>query len=238
MVFNLRGSINFEQDLFYHSYQCTAVNNCNCVKVDIVNTIKYLGLTIDSNLSWKSHVNKLKKELCKGVRTFYMLRDVCPPPVLLNTYHALINSRVSYGLVCWGGTYVSTLYPVITLQKSFVRIITKSSKTDHSWPLFLRLKILPIRNLYVYKVLKLFFIRSSNVTHNRDIRYNFRRLLVPVPKSNLTVFQHSFAFNAPRLFNLISYKLEHLQPLSLFLKSVKYYLFSLSNCELLLKIVG
>jgi hypothetical protein len=237
MIFNLRSNSYFEHDLFYHSYLCSDVNGCKCLRIDIVNVIKYLGLIIDSNLSWKSHVTKLKKELRKGVRSFYMLRDLCPSRVLLNAYHALINSRLSYGLVCWGGIYVSTLNPIIIFQKSFLRIMTKSRITEHSWPLFLRLKILPIRNLYVYKVLKLFFIRSSNVTLNRDIRYNFRQLLVQVPKSNLTVFQQSFYFNAPRLFNLISSKLKHLTPLSSFLKNLKCYLFTLSDCESFLKIM-
>lgn len=237
MIFNLRGKTDFENKIVYHEFKCPESNDCRCLSIDNVQTIKYLGLMIDSNLSWKSHVIKLKNEFCRGVRSFYMLRDVCPPKILISVYHALINSRISYGLVCWGGTYISTLYPIITLQKSFIRIITRSCKSDHSWPLFSNLKILPLRNLYIYKVLKLFFIRSSKIAPTRNITYNFRSFHAPVPKPSLTMFTHFFTFNAPRLFNLISNKIDNLEHLPLFLKYLKYFLFTLRDCESFMKII-
>jgi hypothetical protein len=138
--------------------------------------------------------------------------------------------------------YVTTLYPIIIFQKSFLRIITRKPRTKHSWPIFVRLNIMSLRNLHVYKVLKLFFIRSSGINLTRDIIYDFWRsgisaLLAQVPQSNVTVFQDSFYFNAQRLFNLILSKLEHLQPLSLFLKSLKVYRFTISDCQSFIRIM-
>lgn len=235
MLFNLRGILDFGKSLHYHSVSCSKTINCGCLVIDRTESIKYLGLVIDSNLSWKGHIKKLKNELFRSVRTFYLLRDVCPPKVLLKVYHALIGSRLSYGLACWGGTYVTTLYPIYILQKSFLRIMTKSSKTDQSWPLFLQLRILPIRNIYVYKVLKIFFIRSSRNYFGGNIRYSFRNVSIPVPKPNLTFFKHSFIFNAPRLFNLISARIKTFNSLPQFIKNLKIFLFSLNEPESLFR---
>lgn len=234
MIFGLRCALSFNKEVVYHNVNCLNDVNCGCLRVDKVDKIKYLGLLIDSNLSWKSHISKLKGEMLRSVRTFYLLRSLCPTKVLVKVYHALVGSRLSYGLVCWGGTYVSTLYPIIVLQKSFIRILSNAHITEHSWPLFINLKILPIRNLYIFKVLKLFYTRSSANLFGENIRYQLRNLLVEVPKPNLTFFKHFYIYNAPRLFNLISFKIEKRETNFLFLINLKKVLFTLTDCEELL----
>lgn len=125
------------------------------------------------------------QELCE----FYFLREVCPSKMLPSAYHALIGFRLSYGLACWGGTHVSTLYPVIIIQKSFIRIISQSHRSSTSWPLFLQLIVLPIRKVYIFEVLRLFYFRSSTYTGQEDNRYVLRRMLILVQRSMLTLCQ-------------------------------------------------
>ena len=155
--------------------------------------------------------------------------------MLLSLYHALVASRLSYGLACWGGTYVSTLYPLKILQKSFLRIITKSHRFSPSCPIFLQLKVLPIRNMYVFKVLRIFFIRSSS--DMLQDRYVLRRMLFKVPYTRLTVCQQFFTWNAPRIYNLVSVRLSKYTNLNQFSKLLKIFLFTKSDCEEFLKIV-
>lgn len=237
MIFNLSSRQSVYNELIYHDLCCKTHTNCSCLRIAKEEEIKYLGLVIDSNLSWRGHVNKLKKEMLRSVRSFYFLRDVCPRKVLLEVYHALVSSRLSYGLACWGGTYASTLYPLTILQKSFIRIITKSNRLTPSWPLFLQLKILPIRNLYIYKVLKIFFIRSSTTIFQGNNIYNFRHSLLQVPKTRLTVCQHSFTWNAPRIYNLVSVQLSTFNNLNQFCKKLKQFLFTVQYSEEFLRIV-
>jgi len=223
--------------LIYHELSCVDYMNCTCLRLTKDESMKYLGLIIDSNLTWKSHVNKLKKELLTKIRSFYLLRDICPQKMLLSLYHALVGSRLSYGLACWGGTYASTLYPLKILQKSFLRIITKSHRFSPSWPLFLQLNILPIRNMYVFKVLRIFFIRSSSDIFQDNNRYVLRRILFKVPHTRLTVCQQFFTWNAPRIYNLVSVRLSNYNNLKQFSKLLKIFLFTKSDCEEFLKIV-
>lgn len=122
IIFSLRNELKLGKPLKFHQLSCynlgTYETFCNCLQLEQVNSIKYLGLVIDSQLSWKEHVGKIKRELYISLRKFYFMKQLCNiSSVLVNIYHALIGSRLSYGITCWGGTYGSTLYPVLIVQK-------------------------------------------------------------------------------------------------------------------------
>ncbi len=225
-IFSLRSTFSFDLPCTFHSLTCNNSKiTCDCLKVEQTDKMKYLGLIIDSKLTWKPHVTKIKQELYKCVRTFYFLKNMCPEKVLLNLYHALVNSRLSYGLCCWGGTYFSTLQPLIILQKHLIRIIAKQSKLKHSWPFFTYYKILPLRHLFVYKVLRSFYNRSSNVYNTFDKQYNLRHnLTCPVPRSKFKFHQQFYLNSAPRLYNMISHKISSRLNFNLFSINLKKYL--------------
>lgn len=239
MIFGLRHSLSFDRPLIYHDFKCRnlANNNCNCLVIQQVCAMKYLGLVIDDNLSWKEHVIKLKKELYISLRKLYLLQKLCSSRILINVYHALVNSRLSYGIVCWGGTYTSTLYPIVIVQKRLVRLIAKKGRLDHSWPIFLSLRILPLRHLYIFKVLKMFFIRSTAFSITHTPIYNFRKYhVVPVPRSNVTAHQIFYSSVAPRIFNTINSKLGDFSTCNAFLVELKRWLFSQETVDSLVKV--
>lgn len=87
---------------------------------------------------------------------YICLRNTCPECVFLNLCHALVSSRLSYGLCYWGGTHISSLQAIVILQERFIRLIAQKSRLTRSWPLFTKLKYLLLRHLYVYRVLRAF----------------------------------------------------------------------------------
>ena len=58
---------------------------------------------------------------------------------------------LSYCSEVWGRTYKTNLNPLFVKQKTFLRIIGKLSRYDHTTPLFLKLKILKLFDLFEYK---------------------------------------------------------------------------------------
>lgn len=238
MIFGLRKEVKFALPLKFHEFQCINSGDirCDCIEIEEVSSIKYLGLVIDNHLSWKEHVVKLKKELYNNLRKFYLLKQLCRSgKVLVSVYHALIGSRLCYGITCWGGTYSSTIYPVVILQKRFMRLISAKDRLDHTWPIFINLKTLPLRHLYIFKVLKMFFIRSSAFSVDREAGYNLRRVPAAyVPKSHFTSHQMFYSSVAPRLFNLINSKIENFSTLGQFLTKLKIWLLLQENADELL----
>ena len=104
--------------------------------------IKYLGLILDSRLTWKEHINELSKKLSRSVGMLYKTRDFCPTPILKSLYYSIFNSHASYGLPVWG--YADQIYinKIIIAQKKAIRAITFSKYKEHSAPLMKKLEIL------------------------------------------------------------------------------------------------
>lgn len=237
-IFDLKNRHSFVNPCIFHEFSCPQNTTCDCLQINETETMKYLGLFIDFKLSWSDQIKKLKTDMYRIVRKFYFLRNFCPKNVLVNIYHALVSSRLGYGIVCWGGTYISRLNPIFILQKSIVRIICKLSRTTHSWPYFTNLQILPLRHLYVFKVLRTFFNRSSNNYCHLNKKYSLRNsLTIPVPKSNLKLHQQFYTCCAPRIFNMISHKIDRKYNIKVFSIDLKKFLLSVENIEQFFKFI-
>ena len=106
--------------VLFHSKRLKPYKSLN-LKIDGVNiqevsTVKYLGVTFDSNLTWKSHINELCLKLSK-------LRYYINVDILIMLYYSLIYPFLTYGIHVCGLTYPTHLKPV-TQQKRVVRIMT------------------------------------------------------------------------------------------------------------------
>ena len=69
--------------------------------------VKYLGVLVDSSLTWKPHIIELSKKLARTVT----------PETLKLLYYSLFFSFISYGIPVWGLTHPTTLDPLYKLQK-------------------------------------------------------------------------------------------------------------------------
>ena len=76
----------------------------NNQKIEIVNVIKYLGITIDESLNWHAHLNNIYK---KSNQRMYFLRKLNALKVtksILNIFYSTtIQSIFTFGITCWGG---------------------------------------------------------------------------------------------------------------------------------------
>ena len=64
--------------------------------------VKYLGILLDSNLSWKFHIEYIALKISKIIGVIARLRHFVPLCTLLNIYRSLIFPYMSYGLAAWG----------------------------------------------------------------------------------------------------------------------------------------
>ena len=86
--------------------------------------IKYLGVIIDSTLSWKEHLNNLSKKLSRTIGIMYKLRPFVNLKIMKNIYHALFYSHVIYGIQVWGNACDTHINAIQILQNRVVRLIT------------------------------------------------------------------------------------------------------------------
>jgi hypothetical protein len=233
--FSLRGENINLNNITYKCGECLCndkVCQLKCSIVGKVDYLKYLGVTLDSKLTMKIHINGLKKNLLNLLRHFYYLRPLCDNDLLRTLYLSIVHSRLDYGLSFWGGTYLTNLKPLVTLQKQFVRIITKKARNEPSRPLFTSLKILPLRYMFAYKILKIFYVRSRGSNDENEYRTKLRTItdfIVPRPKN--TFFTKTCSFLAPKIFNSLPADIRQEFNLNIFLRKLRIWLFLVDNIE-------
>ena len=84
-----------------------------CKNIKQVNTVKYLGVTFDSNLTWTNHIDELCLKLSKAVGLFSKLRYRVNSDILPMLYYSLFYPFLTYGIQVWGLTYTNYLNPLI-----------------------------------------------------------------------------------------------------------------------------
>ena len=117
------------------------------------NYVKYLGILVDSALTWKPHITQLSKKLSRSVGIFFKIRHYVTPETLKLLYYSLFHSFISYGIAVWGLTHPTILDPLCKIQKKVVRAITLSDKYSHSSPLFRNLELLKLRDIHSLNLL-------------------------------------------------------------------------------------
>ena len=87
------------------------------------NYVKYLGVLVDSNFSWRYHIDYISLKISKGVGIISSLRHFVPTSTLLRIYRSLIEPYISYGLAAWGQAAASHLNKIFLLQKRALRLM-------------------------------------------------------------------------------------------------------------------
>jgi len=107
-----------------------------------VNSTKFLGLTIDSTLSWKAHIVDLTSKLNKACYAIRAVKLFVTLNVLRTVYFSYFHSIMSHGIIFWGNSHLSS--NIFKIQKRIIRIITNKSKCDSCWHLYKQLQILTL----------------------------------------------------------------------------------------------
>ena len=65
-------------------------------------SVKYLGVEIDSKLNWKSHVNATATKLKEANAMLHKVRDFVNANIFKSIYYALFESYINYACIIWG----------------------------------------------------------------------------------------------------------------------------------------
>ena len=79
--------------------------------------VKYLGIILDSRLTWKIHIDELCKKLGRTVGMLFKIRHQCNKNVLRSLYFSLFESHLSYGIPVWGSANRALTQKLFVLQK-------------------------------------------------------------------------------------------------------------------------
>ena len=149
---------------------------------------KFLGMTLNQNLSWSSHVNQLILKLNRNLNMLKFGRNMMTQECKLLVYHSHLESHIQYGILLWGNGATNTqINRIQKIQNKALQYVTNKNNALENKK---QLQVLDINSLielanlkFGYKVLhnllppvtmKLCLFDSSNnilsKQHNYDIR--------------------------------------------------------------------
>ena len=108
-------------------------------------SVKYLGVKIDINLSWQYHVNDLSTKLNRANALLFKMRKYVSPKILRSIHFAFSDSHLSYCCLAWSHN-CGTIQRIVILQKNSFRIINFQPTNSHASPPFKQNFILKFQN--------------------------------------------------------------------------------------------
>ena len=198
------------------------------VPIKAVKTTKFLGITIDDELSWEPHIKKLSQKLRCQVGALRRIKDNVPLEYHKDLYYTLFESHLSYCISVWGGVHPSKLEPLFIAQKSCIRLFFGNKnlsdkystcvrcrpfgkqklgqwcyKKESTKPLFKKNDILAVHNIYTYHC----FIELFKILKFRQPYSLFKLFDLPLSSTRSTRYNDTHIKVLVRSFcSLFTYK--------------------------------
>ena len=162
-------SLNINKTHFMHFKQTTAKVAEIPINIMIDNltiehkeSSKFLGVFIDENLSWNSHLRHVTSCVSKGIGIICKLKPFLPQSTLFLLYNTMVLPYISYCNSVWAVCAKTKLLPILLLQKKALRICTGAPHFANSDPLFRNLKTLKITDINTLQVAIFMFKYFNN----------------------------------------------------------------------------
>ena len=68
----------------------------NQKELEYVETFNFLGVNLDTNISWKSHLSKVSNKIVRIIGIMNKLKFILPQNILSYIYNFLIMSHINY----------------------------------------------------------------------------------------------------------------------------------------------
>ena len=222
-----------------HTMLFTNKRGNNTLNITIQNTeleqkdsCKFLGIIIDKDLNWKSHIEFITNKISKNIALLGRLKHTFPKSILKNLYFSLILPYLNYGNIIWASADKTCLNSLVILQKKAIRIISKAKYLDHSEPLFKTLELLNLEKifklnclLFVYRIINMNMYKEmkKRVFRNSDFHSHRtrNRLHYRLPRTRLKCIRQSCLYLGLSLWNSIDKEISDSKTIYNFKRQIK-----------------
>ena len=156
------------------------INGKSLQKVDCV---KFLGVFIDSKLTWHEHIKYISTLVAKSVGILSKLKHILPRSILRSLYQTLVLPHLTYCCIIWSGSSKYLLNKLIILQKRAIRHITFSHSREHTNALFKSMNLLKLIDLFNLHVTSFVYLSLHDMLPNS---LNTQGKLIIYTKGNVT----------------------------------------------------
>ena len=207
----------------------------------LVDSVRNLGVWFDAEFSFSKHVKRTCKACFLQMHDLRRIRQYLTPEVAVLAANGLVSSRIDYCNTLFRGLSCFNQHKVQSIQNTLTRIVTNHRK--YVTPILKQLHWLPVKYRCMFKTATLVykFLHSGSSSYFQPFlslsscSYSTRRS--PPDHQYLTVppfcssvfksvkhFDHSFAFDTPKIWNELLHCVRSAASVSSFRKKLKTYL--------------
>ena len=204
------------------------------IPIKQVSTAKSLGILIDNNMAWHSHIDKLSKKIASGIGAIKRIRPFVSPEILHYIYNALVQPHFDYCSIVWGNCGKTLSERLQKLQNRAARILTSSSYDADArfllqqlgWKDLITQRQIQVA-LMVFKALNdlapdhLSSMFTERSTSGYVLRDSTNKLNVPLPKTNY--LKRSFSYRGATVWNSLPCNLRQEKSLNRFKQLLNFH---------------
>ena len=200
--------------------------------------IKFLGVIINENLTWKNHIEVVENKISKNIGVLYRASHLLEFKNLLKIYFSFIQIYISYANIAWASTFKTKLQVILKKQNCAARITFHANRLDHARPLLKEMKALNVYQINLIQTLKfmhetkyekyqrIFPPKFREVDHQYPTRFSQNSFCYKRSACKTTSF--AITLRVPTIWN--SFLSQHEKSIPhLFLKQIKFKLLNSNN---------
>ena len=203
--------------------------------IEQVKETVFLGIILDEQLTWKSHVAHMANKISKSIGIIRKASFCLKKESLRILYFSIIYPYLQYCNLVWANTYKKNFSRLLILQKRIVRIINKSDYLAHTSKIFRELHLLKFEDIRKLQISQLMFQVKNNtcpmhiqrmfLLNNQIHNYNTRlSKYFHFPRVRTKLCQFSIRYQGPVTFNSLSIDIKDNCSYSSFTKKLKSHL--------------
>ena len=121
-------------------------------KLNRVRDAKFLGITIDENMTWKKQIDNVCKSCSRNIGVLNKVKLFLPKATMYQLYCSLVQPYLNYGLLLWGNANKAYMNKIFRMQKRALRTISNSPYMCPTKPLFKKYNVLNMFDMYKKEV--------------------------------------------------------------------------------------
>ena len=204
----------------------------NNTKIERVETLRFLGILLHENLSWKPHMTNLIKKLRCNLGAVRKIKPYINQKCLLTLYHSMMVSHLQYCITTWCHGNKGLVTRLQKLCNSFIRMIFSLKRHENLQSVMIKNNIFSISQMFQYSAACLMHNQNhgllpspfknmfiSNSTLSSRTTRNSSKLFVPYFGKSLT--QQSIRYFGTKTWNNIPPAIRTLKSYPTFRKKLK-----------------
>lgn len=166
------------------------------LNIEEAHTFKLLGITLDTHLNWKKHIEEVTSKLSKFIFALTLLKKNTNIHCALAAYYAYAYAWLRYGVLMWG--HSTNMIDLLIKQKKILRIMYNIKPRESCRQYFAKQNILTLPSIYILELAM--FVRQ-NPHLFQLVQSNRRNNNLVIPSSRLTIFQNSPYYKCLQVYN-------------------------------------